>query len=406
VVQSVSFNIISKDLMYKIVYKDEKDVVEEVTQDKLAYAAGCRVTIASDKEDGSDVEGTVLLCEPSPTGLVYTIMMTPVKGFQANYEAGVDAKRVKYRKSTDTTDDNKADGVAVEKDAAAKSVPKVPLSITCDSNNSKDGTTLSASTTPTSKKPLHNAHDSRRSITSTPSASRKENHQAKMVIHIPLWLQNDPESKTSLFFHLLGSKRSSRRGVTDIGRETNCGIQINFNPDLHQHQPPITVAVDACNARTAQSDQLNARSKIEDLLLGYENLRYDGAKERLLYETAVGCNGPHRPHHSTSRAVKVRDPFGKLSFVTVLEIPFEIYQGRVKYHVSYLYNSFVTDRIQNQDCCIKLCGNGNEYDINTQKCDPFVLVIGRKWQGVDQAALVVKQAIGRHMSSCICSFGR
>ena len=78
------------------------------------------------------------------------------------------------------------------------------------------------------------------------------------MIHIPLWLQNDPESKKSLFFHLLGSKRSSRRGVTDIGRETNCGIQINFNPDLHQHQPPITVTVDACNARTAQSDQLNA----------------------------------------------------------------------------------------------------------------------------------------------------
>ena len=78
------------------------------------------------------------------------------------------------------------------------------------------------------------------------------------MIHIPLWLQNDPESKKSLFFHLLGSKRSSRRGVTDIGRETNCGIQIHFNPDLHQHQPPITITVDACNARTAQSDQLNA----------------------------------------------------------------------------------------------------------------------------------------------------
>ena len=145
VVQSVSFNIFTKDLMYKIVYKDEKDIVEEVTQDKLAYAAGCQVTIASDKEDGSDVDGTVLLCEPSPTGLVYTVMTTPVEGFQANYEAGVDAKRVKYRrvKSIDTTtDDNKAEGVAVEKDAAAKSVPKVPLSITCDSNNSKDGTTL------------------------------------------------------------------------------------------------------------------------------------------------------------------------------------------------------------------------------------------------------------------------
>jgi len=386
------------------VYKDEKDIVEEVTQDKLGYAAGCQVTIASDKENGSDVEGTVLLCEPSPTGLIYTIQ-TSVEGFQANYEAGVDAKRVKYRKEKSVSNDNKGDGIAEEKDTAKSAVSAVPLSITCDSNNSKDGTTLSASTTPTSKKP-QGGHDSRRSITSTPSASRKEHHQTKMVINIPLWLQNDPESKKSLFFHLLGSKRSSRRGVTDIGRETNCGIQINFNPDLHQHQPPITITVDACNARTAQIDQLNARTKIEDLLLGYENLRNDGAKERLLYETAVCCNGPHRPHHSTSRAVKVRNPFGKLSFVTVLEIPFEIYQGRVKYHVSYLHNSFVTEHIQNQDCCIKLCGNGFGFDVNTQKCDPFVLVMGRKWQGVDQAAEIVKQAIGRHMGNCVCSFRR
>lgn len=423
VVQSVSFNIVTKDLMYKIVYKDyEKDIVEEVTQDKLGYAAGCKVIVASDK-DGSDVEGKVLLCEPSSIGLVYTIQ-TSVEGFQANYEAGVEAKRVKFRKAKTvdtTTDDNKGDGVAAKEKDTAKSVPAVPLSITCDSNNSKDGTTLSASTTPTSKRASQPQHvntntrttggynatqDSRRSITSTSSASRKENHQTKIVINIPLWLQNDPESKKSLFFHLLGSKRSSKRGVSDIGRETNCGVQINFNPDLHQHQPPITITLDACNARTAQSDQLNARTKIEDLLLGYENLRYDGAKERLLYETAICCNGPHRPHHSKSRAVKVRDPFGKLSFVTVLEIPFEIYQGRVKYHVSYLLNSFVTERIQNQDCCIELCGSGNEYDINTQKCDPFVLVIGRKWQGVDHAAEIVKQAIGRHMDNCLCSFGR
>lgn len=192
-------------------YKNEKDMVEEVTQDKLGYAAGCNVTIASDKEDGSDVEGTVLLCESSPTGLVYTIQ-TSVEGFQANYEAGVDAKRVKYRKlkSTDiTTDDNKADGVAVEKDAAAKSVPKVPLSITCDSNNSKDGTTLSASTTPTANRPSQHVNtiptsgykepQSRRSINSTSSASKTASHNNRTVLNIPTWLQKDYITQRNLF---------------------------------------------------------------------------------------------------------------------------------------------------------------------------------------------------------------
>ena len=201
--------------MYKIVYKDEKDIVEEVTQDKLGYAAGCQVTIASDKENGSDVEGTVLLCESSPNGLVYTIQ-TSVEGFQANYEAGVDAKRVKYRKEKTvdtTTDDNKGDGVAAkeEKDTA-KSVPAVPLSITCDSNNSKDGTTLSASTTPTAKRASQPQHvntntrttggynvtqDSRRSITSTSSASKTANKP--LVLTIPSWLQKDFKLQRSLF---------------------------------------------------------------------------------------------------------------------------------------------------------------------------------------------------------------
>ena len=204
--------------MYKIVYKDEKDIkdiVEEVTQDKLGYAAGCKVIVASDNEDGSDVDGKVLLCEPSSTGLVYTIQ-TSVEGFQANYEAGVDAKRVKYRKvkSTDIiTDDNKGDGVAAKEKDTAKSVPAVPLSITCDSNNSKDGTTLSASTTPTSKRasqPQHvntntrttggyNEPHSRRSITSTSSASKTANHDNRIVLNIPIWLQKDFKSQRSLF---------------------------------------------------------------------------------------------------------------------------------------------------------------------------------------------------------------
>ena len=202
--------------MYKIVYKDyEKDIVEEVTQDKLGYAAGCKVIVASDK-DGSDVEGKVLLCEPSSIGLVYTIQ-TSVEGFQANYEAGVEAKRVKFRKAKTvdtTTDDNKGDGVAAKEKDTAKSVPAVPLSITCDSNNSKDGTTLSASTTPTSKRASQPQHvntntrttggynvtqDSRRSITSTSSASKTANHDNRIVLNIPIWLQKDFKSQRSLF---------------------------------------------------------------------------------------------------------------------------------------------------------------------------------------------------------------
>ena len=80
---------------------------------------------------------------------------------------------------------------------------------------------------------------------------------------------------------------------------------------------------------------------------------------------AICHNGPHVG--STSRAVETRDIFGGMSFITIIDIPFEIHEERFMY--SHLFNSFVTDRIKYLDCCIKLCGDGNEYDLKTQFCD-------------------------------------
>ena len=125
------------------------------------------------------------------------------------------------------------------------------------------------------------------------------------------------------------------------------------------------------------------------------SLARDAAKERLLYEMAICHDGPHVG--STSRVVETRDIFGGMSFITIIDIPFEIHEERIMY--SHLFNSFVTDRIQYLECCIKHCGDGNEYDLKTQFCDPFVLVMGRKWQSVDEAASIVKNAMGVHMQS-------
>lgn len=75
-----------------------KKIVEEVSENELAYGAQCPVAVEG--EDGSTENGTVLLCNPSssdPRKIVYVIMVM-VEGI-GRYEEGVDAGRVRYRRS-------------------------------------------------------------------------------------------------------------------------------------------------------------------------------------------------------------------------------------------------------------------------------------------------------------------
>lgn len=65
------------------------------------------------------------------------------------------------------------------------------------------------------------------------------------------------------------------------------------------------------------------------------SLARDAAKERLLYEMAICHDGPHVG--STSRVVETRDIFGGMSFITIIDIPFEINEERIMY--SHLFNS-------------------------------------------------------------------
>lgn len=81
-----------------MVYKDG-NILEEVSEHKLAYGAHCPVTVDCNDGEGLAVEGTVLLCKPAtsdPSKILYTIMIM-MEGY-ARYEEGIDAKRVKYRK--------------------------------------------------------------------------------------------------------------------------------------------------------------------------------------------------------------------------------------------------------------------------------------------------------------------
>ena len=229
-VQSVSYNNSTKNLSYEVVYKDTNDpskkiIVEEVTESKLAYAANCPITITNNNDDGSEVEGTVLLPKPSstdPNTIQYTVMITD--GSLARYEEGIDAKRVQYRNDVKpdatnigNTEKAKPADVSLPMKSKAENASSpdtrnkpvaleihtsegtVPSSITC---GSRDGTSLSASTrtfTPKKSSPRdatsHYQHGNR-------SVNSHGNHSANnmtLELKTPSWIQRNRSSQLNLF---------------------------------------------------------------------------------------------------------------------------------------------------------------------------------------------------------------
>ena len=216
--------------------------MDEVSECKLAYAAGCPVTISTTNGDRLE-EGTILVSQPSlsdPGNIIYTVMIF-MEGSQARLE-DIDAQRIKYRRvnlfdpegaakqetatgfagsppaasfqqAQRSTEDNylsKAKILACVSD----DTDEVPSSIAWDSSSmdNKEGAGSSDkrndtpdSATATSKKKLRmdttaakhvvasHGHHSARSGKSTGS------HESGMEIKIPAWLQRTYHSQRQLF---------------------------------------------------------------------------------------------------------------------------------------------------------------------------------------------------------------
>mmetsp|Transcript_12268 Transcript_12268/g.29998 ORF Transcript_12268/g.29998 Transcript_12268/m.29998 type:complete len:535 (-) Transcript_12268:336-1940(-) len=309
----------------------------------------------------------------------------------------------------------------------------VPSSITCDSiaqNSGEVGGTRSDNkrmrgpdadssprTSPPKKNPrvgaaatdtphnnAHNTSESRGSIASHGQVGSAASNtltgqfqpKNRIDIELPLWLQRDLPSRKKLYYHLVGSRRDKIRGTEDIGRETNCQIMVNFDPRVTVPQPPMSITVIA-RSKFPVRDLANAGKDIEELMLNYALIRNDGSKIRLLYEMAASYRGAHRPSRSISRAVNVRNPFDdhRFQMLSVVDLPFEVHNGKRRFHVSYLLKFHILDNIRREGCRIETFGNRNECQHQTRFCDPYVLVIGdtMQWQGVDFAVDILKDAI-------------
>lgn len=458
-VESVSFNYGERDMVYEVVYADgEKGAIaDDISEHNLAYGASCPVTVSIDSNGGGSCdEGTILLSEPSsadPGKFVYTVMI-PMNGSRARFERGISAMRIKYRKvkrdaeNADVTDmaaasppdppsatnkDPSTAHISVSASAIHRVEGEVSSSITCGSvakSKSKDRGVVSSSkrkhadiasplVAPRSKlqvdtsAAINDAHyrqDSRRSLNSC------DEHESRMTMKIPAWLQRDVQSQRDIFFHLIGSKmdKRGRRTVYDVQRESNCGVRVNFNnrsprcrDNIHVPANPITITVQSFSRATALRDLDYARELLQDLLLDYMDVVHDdGSKNRMLYEVAstiiivqgdknVDILQDLRPRDSTSRAVRTKND----GFMTIVELPFT---SKKDYHAGYLLVYPVLSRIKKNNCRIKVCGN--QFRVPLKLCDPHVVVTGRRWQDVDSAVAVLQQFIRGHMSKCTCHF--
>ena len=237
----------NNDIIYEVVYKDDKksmNIVEEVSEKNLAYGTNCPVTYFTD--DGLELEGKVLLSEPSPddpSKFVYTILIF-MEGDRVRYEMGIKDEHVKYRKvmgnikSANVVEQDVPPIIADQKEsqtetilATASEAPSekeketVPSSITCKSaissdKSSKDGTEGSSkqlhntpSVTSQNKKNLHvdtthkdaNAGHNQGSNRSTsyshssPSESRGASNHESFCLTTPAWLQRNSEVQRDLF---------------------------------------------------------------------------------------------------------------------------------------------------------------------------------------------------------------
>eukprot|EP00804_Cyclotella_cryptica_P002367 CCRYP_004065-RA/>CCRYP_004065-RA protein AED:0.01 eAED:0.01 QI:320/1/1/1/1/1/2/315/569 len=103
VVESVSMNLKTMQILYHVMKDGHKIGTEPISENELAYAFQCPVSIfPREDETNEPIDGVVLQARKSNTGVddggvVYTVMHDADGGYKA-YTEGIEASRIKYRR--------------------------------------------------------------------------------------------------------------------------------------------------------------------------------------------------------------------------------------------------------------------------------------------------------------------
>jgi hypothetical protein len=135
----------------------------------------------------------------------------------------------------------------------------------------------------------------------------------------------------------------------------------------------------------------NGREKVQDLILSYLDLIGDpGAKGRLIYELSSTCDGTHRSKESTSNAVRWIGP-RKTVFLSLLELPTD-YEGKT-FNAHNILDAIEIQHMKRLGCSTKVYGADSGVALTL--CNPYLLVSGELPKSIDEACVIVQNAIKR-----------
>jgi hypothetical protein len=98
-----------------------------------------------------------------------------------------------------------------------------------------------------------------------------------------------------------------------------------------------------------------------------------------------------------------RNPFSpdyEMGWMNMVELPYRVEEHQVKvYHGHYILAKGILGRIKHETrCYIKICGN--QFNIPTKFCPPYVFVMGDQPGQVDKAVAIIQESIQQHLRSC------
>ena len=391
-------------LVYEVTYSDNntENVITEVVEDKqLGFGASCPVTISSARNDDSNacLEGEIVLCTPSPTDsskFVYSAMII-LEGSRMRYEHAIEEERITYRNLNSDADvaDNNGNQTLQEESASllkqSGSIAATPPPMS--ENHRLVPTSIrvgAANSVGSSRKRPRDEDESKEIAKTTLKKTKLPDEQPDLEIPVPLWLQQNHDSKRKLFEHLLGRSSNGRLGykMKQICIETECKIAVVWDDQ------PMIIKVFAKKSKNTLKSKLypvlrKARHRIRDLFL--EFVGNDGSRGRLVYEIARSCGGPHRPNKSTSNAVQEINPFHSdcpMDYFSIVDIPNDLVREG-KHH--RLHMALVGSH--NAGCKMDIVADG--FTHATTLCGPYILVYGvtSKVQDVDRAVRIVEEKI-------------
>ena len=169
--------------------------------------------------------------------------------------------------------------------------------------------------------------------------------------------------KTGILFHV------------DPGKDFSEPLEIEFRSNKHESE------TEWYNALT------EARQMVEIILMNFClygcTIRYDGCKQRLLYEMAAAYDGQLRQDQSTSKAVK-GSLYNENKWISLVEISSkdDDFLQRQK--------DMLAKEMKKVQCEHQVSGVED-----TKFCDPYAIVRGSTWAEVDKGVAMLKKEIKR-----------